>query len=249
MTKEHEFNVLAHIREFHLLWMPSGESLAVLGDSARLFDNADGDLLLAPSGAFSDRKLVAAFEASGEHVWGYVFDYPCSVSIEEAGVGEWCAYPTRGVGYAVSRDVAEAVCAASFSRMNNIIVGRIRPTELLLMPDAVSLAALGDAVGLYGDNGSDPDGNLWLAPKGAFNCAALDAALAAGGELIVGYEFEYPCGVAINRHLPGIIKPGEVKVYNWCGYSSRGIGYALSHDVAIFVCAASILAAQKDKNG
>ena len=112
-------NVSKHVWQFHLLWMPSRETLSILGDRAKLFDNADGDLLLAASGAFSDSKLVAAFEAGGERVWGYAFDYPCSVSIEEAGVSEWCAYPTRGVGYAVSRDVAIAVCTASFAKLKS----------------------------------------------------------------------------------------------------------------------------------
>ena len=235
-------NVSKHVRQFHLLWMPFGESLAVLGDRAKLFDNADGDLLLAPSGAFSDSKLVAAFEAGGEHVWGYAFDYLCSVTLEEVGVGGWCAYPARGVGYAVSRDVAEAVCAASFAR----IAKYIHPAKLLNMPTRASLRALDDAGRHFTDNENEPDGDEWLAPVSLFSEAELVVACDAGGIVIDGYSFKYPYNVVFNPRLRGFT-PGEVKVDGWCGYSSRGIGYSLSHDVAVAVCAAS-MAAQKDKN-
>jgi hypothetical protein len=240
MNKEHEFNVLSHVREFHLLWMPTRESLAALGDKAKPFNNTDGDLLLAASGAFSNSKLVAAFEAGGERVWGYAFDYPCSVTLEEAGVGEWCAYPARGVGYAVSRDVAADVCAASFAKLAK----HIHPAQMLQMPTRASLEALRDAAGHFADNGNDPDGDAWLAPVSAFSEIALVAARHVGGEVVDGYMFDYPCGVEFNPRLRGI-EPGEVNVNGWCGYSSRGVGYSRSHDVAVVVCAASILASQK----
>jgi len=239
MKKEHEFST--HVRNFHLLWMPSREALAALGDRAKLFENADGDLLLAASGAFGDSKLVAAFEAGGEHVWGYAFDYPCSVSIAEAGVGEWCAYPARGVGYAVSRDVAEVVCAASFAKLAQ----HIHSCQLLKMPTRASLKALGDAARRFANNGGEPDGDAWLAPVSAFSEAELVAARHVGGEVVNGYMFDYPCSVEFNPRVRGI-KPGEVNAHGWCGYSSRGVGYALSRDVAVIVCAASMLAAQDD---
>jgi len=104
---------LENIREIHLIEMPNKESLASLGDAAQTFGGAEGDLLLAPSHAFSPKAEIAAFKAGGGGVWGYAFDYPCSVSKEDVGTGKWCAYPARGVGYALRRDIAEAVCIAS----------------------------------------------------------------------------------------------------------------------------------------
>jgi hypothetical protein len=104
---------LERIYEIHLLEMPNRESLATLGDAAKHFAGSEGDLLLAPSLAFSPKTEIAAFSAGCGFVWGYAFDYPCSVTLEEAGTGKWCAYPARGVGYALRRDIAEAVCIAS----------------------------------------------------------------------------------------------------------------------------------------
>jgi hypothetical protein len=123
----------------------------------------------------------------------------------------------------------------------------IRQIQLLQMPNEESLAVLGDAAGHYGDNGGDPDGDLWLAPAKHFSPDELAAALAAGGKVIDGYAFPYPRGVVINRHLKRIIAPGEVAIGGWCAYHCADIGYALRREVAAAVCAASIAQARKSK--
>ena len=111
--------VAKRIHEIHLIEMPNRESLALLGDAAKNFDGAEGDLLLAPTRFFSPRAEIAAFKAGGGSIFGYAFDYPCSVTLEEAGTGKWCAYPERGIGYALRRDIAEAVCIASMLKAKN----------------------------------------------------------------------------------------------------------------------------------
>jgi len=110
---------LDNVYEIHLVEMPSRESLAALGDAAEHFAGAEGDLLLAPSLAFSPKTEIAAFGAGCGFVWGYAFDYPCSVSKEDVGKGKWCAYPERGIGYALRRDIAEAVYIASILKAKN----------------------------------------------------------------------------------------------------------------------------------
>jgi len=114
---------LDRIHEIHLIEMPNRESLALLGDAAKNFDGAEGDLLLAPSLAFGPKTEIAAFGAGCGFAWGYAFDHPCSVSKEDVGTGKWCAYPERGVGYALRRDIAEAVCIASMLKAKNKSLG------------------------------------------------------------------------------------------------------------------------------
>ena len=114
---------LDRIHEIHLIEMPNRESLASLGNAAEHFVGAEGDLLLAPSLAFSPKTEIEAFGAGCGFVWGYAFDYPCSVSKEDVGTGKWCAYPERGVGYALRRDIAEAVCIASMLKAKNKSLG------------------------------------------------------------------------------------------------------------------------------
>ena len=123
----------------------------------------------------------------------------------------------------------------------------IQPVRLLWMPNRDSLDALGDAAGHFGDNGGDPDGDLWLAPAKHFSPDELAAAIAAGGKVIDGYAFPYPRGVVINRYLKCIIEPGEVAIGGWCAYHCTDIGYALRREVATAVCAASIAQARKRK--
>jgi len=123
----------------------------------------------------------------------------------------------------------------------------IQQIQLLQMPNEESLAVLGDAAGHFGDNGGDPDGDLWLAPAKHFSPDELAAAIAAGGKVIDGYAFPYPRGVVINRYLKCIIEPGEVAIGGWCAYHCTDIGYALRREVATAVCAASIAQARKRK--
>jgi hypothetical protein len=123
----------------------------------------------------------------------------------------------------------------------------IKPARLLWMPNEDSLEALGDAAGHFGDNGGDPDGDLWLAPAKHFSPDALAAAIAAGGKVIDGYEFDYPRGVVIDRRMSHIFEPGAVALRGWCAYQIDGLGYALDRNVATAVCAASIALAKEEE--
>jgi len=123
----------------------------------------------------------------------------------------------------------------------------IQPVRLLWMPNRDSLDALGDAAGHFGDNGGDPDGNLWLAPVSRFSPEELATAIAAGGKVIDGYAFPYPRGVVINRRMSHIFEPGAVALRGWCGYQIDDVGYALDRNVATAVCAASIARAKEEE--
>jgi len=257
-------DIAKRIQPCKLLWMPDGESLEKLGDAAGYFEDGDGgkepdgDLLLIPANMCSPNELAAALEAGGEVVEGYEFHYPDAVVIRrrspriiapgKVAVGGWCAYFYASVGYALRREVAEAVCAASImmKAVRNDAEKQIRPTQLLWMPSG-SLAALGDAAECFTDNGKEPDGNARYAPIYAFSGDELDAALAAGGKVIDGYSFLYQRGVVINRYLPCTAVAGEVANDRWCGYSALSIGYAGRRKVAEAVCAASIARAKEGK--
>ena len=257
-------NIAKHIQPVRLLWMPDGDALEDIGDTAGYFEDGfdgkepDGDLLLVPADDFSEDELAAALEAGGEVVEGYEFRYPDAVVIRrrssriiapgKVAVGGWCAYFYADIGYALRREVAEAVCAASImmKAVRNDAEKQIRPTQLLWMPSG-SLAALGDAAECFTDNGKEPDGNARYAPIYAFSGDELDAALAAGGKVIDGYSFPYQRGVVINRYLPCTAVAGEVANDRWCGYSALSIGYAGRRKVAEAVCAASIARAKEGK--
>ena len=259
-------NIAKHIQPVRLLWMPDGDALEDIGDTAGYFEDGfdgkepDGDLLLVPADDFSEDELAAALEAGGEVVEGYKFYYPDAVVINrrspriiapgKVAVGGWCAYFYALVGYALRREIAEAVCAASImmEAAHNDAEKHIRPTRLLWIRRS-DLLELGNAAGHFSDNGKkpDPDGDAWLAPANVFSLEELAAALRAGGELINGYAFLYPRGVVVNRHLPCVAVAGEVEDDRWCGYSALGIGYTLLHDVAEAVCAASIAQAKEEE--
>ena len=260
-------DIAKHIHPVRLLWMPDGESLEELGDAAGYFEDgfdgkeSDGDLLLAPADDFSEDELAAALEAGGEVVEGYEFYYPAAVVINrrssriiapgKVAVGGWCAYFYALEGYALRREVAEAVCAASImmKAARNDAKKHIRPARLLWIRRSDLLEELGNAAGHFSDNGKkpDPDGDAWLAPANVFSPEELAAALRAGSELINGYAFLYPRGVVVNRHLPCVAVAGEVEDDRWCGYSALGIGYTLLRDVAEAVCAASIAQAKEEE--
>jgi len=255
-------DIAKHIHLVRLLWMPDGDALEDIGDAAGYFEDgfdgkeSDGDLLLAPADDFSEDELAAALEAGGEVVEGYEFRYPDAVVIRrrssriiapgKVAVGGWCAYFHADIGYALRREVAEAVCAASImmKAARNDAKKHIRPTRLLWIPGSL-LEALGDAARHFRDNGRDPDGGALYAPADVFSSEELAVALRAGGAVTDGYSFPYQRGVAINRHLPCVAVAGEVKDDRWCGYPSLGIGYAVWRDVAEAVCAASIARAKE----
>jgi hypothetical protein len=255
-------NIAKHIQPCKLLWMPDGDALEDIGDAAGYFEDGDGgkepdgDLLLIPARMCSRDELNAALEAGGEVVEGYEFHYPDAVVIRrrlpsimmpgKVAVGGWCAYSRACVGYALRREVAEAVCAASImmEAVRNDAEKHIQPARLLWMPGSL-LEALGDAARHFRDNGRDPDGGALYAPADVFSSEKLAAALRAGGAVIDGYSFPYQRGVAINSNLPCVAVAGEVEDDRWCGYPSLGIGYAVWRDVAEAVCAASIARAKE----
>ena len=259
-------NIAKHIQPVRLLWMPDGDALEDIGDTAGYFEDGfdgkepDGDLLLVPADDFSEDELAAALEAGGEVVEGYKFYYPDAVVINrrspriiapgKVAVGGWCAYFYALVGYALRREIAEAVCAASImmEAAHNDAEKHIRPTRLLWIRRS-DLLELGNAAGHFSDNGKkpDPDGDAWLAPANVFSLEELAAALRAGSELINGYAFLYPRSVVVNRHLACVTVAGEVEDDRWCGYPALGIGYTLLRDVAEAVCAASIAQAKEEE--
>ena len=103
------------ITERELLLMPNRESIAVFGDSYKVwyFDWRDGDLLLFLASAFSDSEIAAALEAGGKLVLGYSFEYYYPVSLKKVGVRGWCASAAHGHGFALTREVAERVSTVS----------------------------------------------------------------------------------------------------------------------------------------
>jgi hypothetical protein len=138
------------------------------------------------------------------------------------------------------------VMGMSEATLGDIAAALTRPVQLLQMPNAESLEALGDAAEHFGNNGGDSDGDLWLAPADVFSPEDLAAALRAGGKVIDGYEFLYPINVIINPRLPWDMITGEVKVGGWCGYNVAGVGYALRREVAENVFVASIALAAEE---
>jgi len=108
---------------------------------------------------------------------------------------------------------------------------RIRPIQLLWMQHEEDLEDLGEAAQHFGD--TDCQGDTLLAPVSAFSAEQLEAALKVGGEIIEGYEFDYPRG--------DLIAPLETwtQIMAWRGDAKRGVGYAMWFSVAAVVCALS----------
>jgi len=112
--------------------------------------------------------------------------------------------------------------------------GRIHRIQLLWMPDAESLSALGeDICAIFGADkdgliDDEIDGDSFLSPVERFSDEQIAAALEAGGELLWGYEFDYP---------QRVIRPWDMRLHDWWGDVARGVAYALWFDVAVVVCA------------
>jgi len=119
--KSHRGKDVEHVRPVRLLLI-SPESLEDLGDIADDFtdgywgdEHPDGDLLLSPTSCFGRTRLAIALDAGAKVVHGYEFAYPSSVADDSLPRG-WCGYRTAGTGYALQRDVAAVVWAASVVR-------------------------------------------------------------------------------------------------------------------------------------
>jgi len=112
--------------------------------------------------------------------------------------------------------------------------GRIHRIQLLWVPDAESLSALGeDICAIFGADkdgliDDEIDGDSFLSPVERFSDEQIAAALEAGGELLWGYEFDYP---------QRVIRPWDMRLHDWWGDARRGVAYALWFDVAVVVCA------------
>ena len=117
--RAHRGDDVKHVRPVQLLLI-SPELLEDLGDIADNFTDGyrgdaapDGDLLLSPTSCFNRVALAVAQDAGAKVVHGYKFAYPRSVADDNSLSRGWCGYRTAGEGYALQRDVAEVVWAAS----------------------------------------------------------------------------------------------------------------------------------------
>jgi len=120
--KAHHGKDVEHVRPVRLLWV-SHDTLEELGDIADDFTDGywgdadpDGDLLLFPTSSFGRTRLAIALDAGAKVVHGYEFAYPCSVGDDPRLPRGWCGYRTAGEGYALRREVAEVVWAASVTK-------------------------------------------------------------------------------------------------------------------------------------
>jgi len=106
---------------------------------------------------------------------------------------------------------------------------RVRLTQLLWMQHEEDLEVLGEAAHhFYGSQG-----DALLARADSFSADQLKAAIEVGGELVEGYEFDYPRG--------DFVAPLETwtQIMAWRGDATKGIGYAMWFKVAVVVCALS----------
>ena len=125
MTSYHPPDIIMRVREEQLLWIPDDEALEALGGAASQFGGYDDrDIWVAPASLFSAGQIGTALAAGGKVVQGYSFYYPRRVPLlYEAGIVEWCGDAGAKIGFALRREVAEAVRACSFAvaRMHGII--------------------------------------------------------------------------------------------------------------------------------
>ena len=121
-------DIIMRVREEQLLWLPNDvvpEALEALGGAAAHFGNwDDSDIWVAPASLFTTNQIARARAAGGKIVQGYSFYYPRRVPLlYEAGIVEWCGDAGAKIGFALRREVAEAVRACSFAvaKMHGII--------------------------------------------------------------------------------------------------------------------------------
>jgi hypothetical protein len=121
-------DIIMRVREEQLLWLPNDvvpEALEALGGAAAHFGGwDDSDIWVAPASLFSVRQRNRALEAGGKVVKGYSFYYPCRVPLlYKAGITKWCGDALSKIGFALRREVAEAVRACSYAaaKMHGII--------------------------------------------------------------------------------------------------------------------------------
>jgi len=123
--------------------------------------------------------------------------------------------------------------------VNSSFFELVRGARLLKMPRRDSIKALGEAVDYFQDGDGEPDGDVYLAPVGIFNSSELAAGLAAGGEIVDGYKFEYPRSIVLNPDVLCDVT-GEIKYHEWCAYNVAKVGFALQREVAEAIQSASL---------
>jgi len=125
MTSYHPPDIIMRVRDEQLLWIPDDEALEALGGAASQFGGYDdSDIWVAPASLFSAGQIGTALAAGGKVMQGYSFYYPRRVPLlYEAGIVEWCGDAGAKIGFALRREVAEAVRACSFAvaKMHGII--------------------------------------------------------------------------------------------------------------------------------
>jgi hypothetical protein len=110
-------DIIMRIREEQLLWMPDEEALEALGGAACQFGGYDEyDIWVAPASLFSSRQRASALSAGGKIMQGYSFYYPWRVPLlYKTGIVGWCGNALSKIGFALRREVAEAVRATSYA--------------------------------------------------------------------------------------------------------------------------------------
>jgi len=100
------------------------------------------------------------------------------------------------------------------------------PTRLLYMPDEESLSVLGKAADNFGVDREVISGDILLARADAFSLYDIEIALKAGGKLIEGYSFDYPCDIIVMPYM---------KLTEWRANATAKTGYAIWASVAICI--------------
>jgi len=113
--RAHRGGNIEHVRPVRLLLIESLEDLGEIADDY-WGEEPDGDLLLYPVVCFNRHDLATALDLGAKVVHGYRFEYPCSVDDDDNLPRGWCGYST-GEGYALQRDVASVIWAASVMRI------------------------------------------------------------------------------------------------------------------------------------
>jgi len=131
---------------------------------------------------------------------------------------------------AILRAMLCAIAAKMVGNVDSFAFKFIRRSVALQMPDRESLKALGKAAECFSDNGNTPDGDLLIQAARRFTKEQLTAGINAGGKMISAYHFEYPAWVSReDTNLPG-----------WCAYRTDRVGFAVSFEVSLIVCAISL---------
>jgi len=146
-----------------------------------------------------------------------------------------------------SETILDVVDSVIETPINSSFFELVRGARLLKMPSLDSIKKLGDAAYYFQDGDNNPDGDMWLAPVRIFNSSEIATALAAGGEIVDGYEFDYPRSVVRDADVSCDIA-GQIKYHEWCAYNVAKVGFALRREVAETIWSASIALASEDQD-